>query len=209
MPLLRKTRRHRPELTSTTPGVDHRPVKPRVNGSSSSKSGEVSAPEAAGTLSPSDRLNSEIIGQSFEATERSIPTEDALRLVIDTTPALIHTGRPDGYLDYFNRGWLDFLGKSLEERCGWRWTDFDPSGRCGRHRSKMARRVGQRRTVRSRSACSTCRRNISYLFAPEGAAPRRTREHREMVWIEYRHRGPQACRNLARRSKHSCKPLSM
>ena len=31
--------------------------------------GEVSAPEAAGTLSPSDRLNSEIIGQSVEATE--------------------------------------------------------------------------------------------------------------------------------------------
>jgi hypothetical protein len=44
-----------------------------------------------------------------EATERSIPAEDALRLVIDTTPALIHTGRPDGYLDYFNRGWLEFL----------------------------------------------------------------------------------------------------
>jgi hypothetical protein len=26
-----------------------------------------------------------------EATERSIPAEDALRLVIDTTPALSHT----------------------------------------------------------------------------------------------------------------------
>ena len=49
--------------------------------------------------------------------------EDALRLVVDTTPALIHTGRPDGYLDYFNQRWLDFLGCSLEEVCGWRWTD--------------------------------------------------------------------------------------
>ena len=85
--------------------------------------GEVSAPEAAGTLSPSDRLNSEIIGQSVEATERSIPAEDALRLVIDTTPALIHTGRPDGYLDYFNRSWREYTGKSLGELCGWRWTD--------------------------------------------------------------------------------------
>src|SRR5205807_2445187 len=35
----------------------------------------------------------------------------------------IHTARPDGYLDYFNRGWLDFLGKSLEDVCGWRWTE--------------------------------------------------------------------------------------
>src|ERR1700730_12460456 len=49
--------------------------------------------------------------------------EDALRLVVDTTPALIHTARPDGYLDYFNQRWLDFLGCSLEEVCGWRWTD--------------------------------------------------------------------------------------
>jgi PAS domain S-box-containing protein len=57
-----------------------------------------------------------------EATERSILAEDALRLVIDTTPALIHTGRPDGYLDYFNQRWLEFLGLSLEEVCGWRWT---------------------------------------------------------------------------------------
>src|SRR5260221_707141 len=57
-----------------------------------------------------------------EATERSIPAEDALRLVIDTTPALIHTGRPDGYLDYFNQRWLEFLGLHLEEVCGWRWT---------------------------------------------------------------------------------------
>jgi PAS domain S-box-containing protein len=58
-----------------------------------------------------------------EAKERSIPAEDALRLVIDTTPALIHTGQPDGYLDYFNQRWLEFLGLPLEEVCGWRWTD--------------------------------------------------------------------------------------
>ncbi len=57
------------------------------------------------------------------ANERSAATQDALRLVVDTTPALIHTGRPDGYLDYFNHGWLVFVGKSLEELCGWRWTD--------------------------------------------------------------------------------------
>jgi hypothetical protein len=57
-----------------------------------------------------------------EATERSFPAEDALRLVIDTTPALIHTGRPDGYLDYFNQHWLEFLGLPLQEVCGWRWT---------------------------------------------------------------------------------------
>ena len=58
-----------------------------------------------------------------EANEQSTAAEDALRRAVDTTPAFIHTARPDGYLDYFNRGWLDFLGKSLEDVCGWRWTE--------------------------------------------------------------------------------------
>jgi PAS domain S-box-containing protein len=55
--------------------------------------------------------------------DQSTASEHALRRAVDTTPAFIHTGRPDGYLDYFNRGWLDFFGKSLEEVCGWRWTE--------------------------------------------------------------------------------------
>src|SRR6266516_2203001 len=55
--------------------------------------------------------------------DESAATEDTLRRAVDTTPAFIHTARPDGYLDYFNRGWLDFLGKSLEDVCGWRWTE--------------------------------------------------------------------------------------
>jgi len=50
-------------------------------------------------------------------------TENALRLAVDTTPAFIRTAHPDGYIDYFNRGWLDFLGKSLEDVCGWHWTE--------------------------------------------------------------------------------------
>jgi len=55
----------------------------------------------------------------FEEQKRA---EQSIRLVADTTPALLHTGRPDGYLDYFNRGWLDFLGAQLEEIEGWNWT---------------------------------------------------------------------------------------
>src|SRR5882724_1313634 len=55
--------------------------------------------------------------------DQSAATENALRRAVDTTPAFIHTARPDGYIDYFNRGWLDFLGKSLDDVCGWRWTE--------------------------------------------------------------------------------------
>src|SRR5207302_1020786 len=63
------------------------------------------------------------VEQSGFVNTQSTATEDALRRAVDTTPAFIHTARPDGFLDYFNRGWLDFLGKSLENVCGWRWTE--------------------------------------------------------------------------------------
>src|SRR6266700_3880309 len=63
------------------------------------------------------------VAQSGFVNDQSTATENALRRAVDTTPAFIHTARPDGYLDYFNRGWLDFLGKSLEDVCGWRWTE--------------------------------------------------------------------------------------
>ena len=46
------------------------------------------------------------------------------RQIIDSSPALIHTGRPDGYLDFFNRTWLDFIGQPLESLLGWKWTSY-------------------------------------------------------------------------------------
>jgi len=45
-----------------------------------------------------------------------------LRQILDSSPALIHTARPDGYLDFFNRTWCEFLGKPVEELYGWKWT---------------------------------------------------------------------------------------
>ena len=45
-----------------------------------------------------------------------------LRLIIDSVPALINTSRPDGYLDFFNRTWLKFVGLPLEDLLGWKWT---------------------------------------------------------------------------------------
>jgi PAS domain S-box-containing protein len=55
-------------------------------------------------------------------TEDLKQAKDRLLLAIDTTPALLHTGRPDGYLDYFNRRWLEYLGLRSEDICGWNWT---------------------------------------------------------------------------------------
>ncbi len=46
------------------------------------------------------------------------------RLVLDTAPALIFSGRPDGYIDYVNRRWLDEIGASFEAVEGRGWTNF-------------------------------------------------------------------------------------
>src|SRR5215813_10335630 len=43
---------------------------------------------------------------------------------VDSIPALIHTARPDGYHDYFNKSWLEYLGAALNDVTGWRWRAF-------------------------------------------------------------------------------------
>jgi PAS domain S-box-containing protein len=57
-------------------------------------------------------------GRSSEGASRG----PDFRLVIDSTPGLIHTSLPDGYLDFFNETWLKYVGRSLEELQGWKWT---------------------------------------------------------------------------------------
>jgi formate hydrogenlyase transcriptional activator len=45
-----------------------------------------------------------------------------VELLVDSIPALIHTARPDGYLDYFNKPWLEYLDVTLDKVTGWNWT---------------------------------------------------------------------------------------
>jgi PAS domain S-box-containing protein len=45
-----------------------------------------------------------------------------VQVLVDSIPALIHTGRPDGYLDYFNKPWLTYFGVALDKVVGWNWT---------------------------------------------------------------------------------------
>jgi PAS domain S-box-containing protein len=62
------------------------------------------------------------IANHNEASQRLARSNDSLQLLLDTTPALIHTALPDGFLDFFNRRWLEYVGLSLEEIQGWNWT---------------------------------------------------------------------------------------
>jgi PAS domain S-box-containing protein len=56
--------------------------------------------------------------QAEEALRRS---EDHLRLVVETIPAMVFTALPDGSVDFVNKRWLQFLGLPLEGVKGWRW----------------------------------------------------------------------------------------
>src|SRR5712671_545056 len=47
-----------------------------------------------------------------------------IQLLVDSIPALIHTASPDGYLDYFNKPWLEYFGVTLDKVAGWNWTAF-------------------------------------------------------------------------------------
>lgn len=49
------------------------------------------------------------------------PPEIKYQQVVDATPALIFSARPDGYIDYFNQRWRDTLGVPLHELAGWAW----------------------------------------------------------------------------------------
>jgi PAS domain S-box-containing protein len=82
------------------------------------------------------------IAERERAEEAVRQSEDHLRLVIDTAPAMLHSARPDGYVDYFNKRWLEYVGVSLEDIRGWGWTNVmhpeDVENVVGKWRSSVA-----------------------------------------------------------------------
>jgi len=56
-----------------------------------------------------------------------IPIDDqtlGFRQIIDSAPALIHTGWPDGHRYFLNQTWLRYGGRSPEDLQGWDWKAF-------------------------------------------------------------------------------------
>jgi len=49
-------------------------------------------------------------------------SENRLRTIIDTIPALAWSARPDGSAEFFNQRWLDYAGLSAKEASDWGWT---------------------------------------------------------------------------------------
>jgi len=65
------------------------------------------------SVRPGEPLGDERAGQATD-----------LQLLINSAPALIHSSLPDGYLDFFNETWLAYVGQSLQDLLGWKWTNY-------------------------------------------------------------------------------------
>lgn len=57
------------------------------------------------------------------AEEALVESRLNLRLIVDTIPALAWSARPDGSVDFFNKHYQDFVGRTAEELQGNGWID--------------------------------------------------------------------------------------
>jgi len=70
------------------------------------------------------------IAERERAEEALRRSEDRLRLVIDTLPALVWSKLPDGSADFLNQRFREYTGLSLAEGLGWGWMNaFHPEDR--------------------------------------------------------------------------------
>ena len=56
-----------------------------------------------------------------ERTSELSASEAKYRYLVDTTPAFVHTALANGDVDFYNRGWLEYVGIPLTDLLGWGW----------------------------------------------------------------------------------------
>src|SRR6202022_222940 len=101
------------------------------------------------------------IAERQRAEEDGRRSEDRLRLVIDTLPALVWSKLPDGSADFLNQRFREYTGLSVEEGLGWGWmrNAFHPEDRAeDEWRVAFAAGVPFEREARLRRADGTYRR---------------------------------------------------
>src|SRR6267143_419944 len=125
-------------------------------------------------------------------------SEDRLRLVIDTIPAYAWSALPDGSVDFINRRFLEFFGRSMEDILGWGWGPLV-------HPDDLTRIVGEWQAAIAtgepvESEVRLRRRDGDYLWLLIRNVPLRDERGNIVKWygtaidIEERHRAEDALR---------------
>lgn len=65
----------------------------------------------------------ELEGELQRHKDRTRTCEARFRLLVEAAPTMIWMSGPDGLCTYFNRAWLEFRGRSLDDETGSGWTD--------------------------------------------------------------------------------------
>ena len=146
--------------------------------------------------------------QAQEALRRS---EDRLRLVVDTLPALVWSKLPGGSADFLNQRFREYTGLSLEEGLGWGWMNaFHPEDRAEEEwRTAFAAGEPFEREARLRRA------DGAYRWFMLRAAPLRDERGNVVKWygttadIEDRKRAEEALQQAQDKLAHVTRVLAM
>jgi len=78
-------------------------------------------PELKETKPELTKLKEELEQRIQERTKQLAASNEELRTILDTIPAMVAATDPDGATSYVNRRWLEFYGVKLEVLQGWGW----------------------------------------------------------------------------------------
>jgi formate hydrogenlyase transcriptional activator len=129
-------------------------------------------------------------GPRFEPTD--------LQLLVDSVPALILTALPDGYFDFFNRTGLKYVGLSLEDMLGWKWTAVihpeDVEGIVGKWRASLASGESFLHETRVRRADGEYRWMLHHIIAERDEQGKIVKWYGSSIDIEDRKRAEERLR---------------
>ena len=88
--------------------------------------------DASGRVTGASKVARDITAQ--RRTEQALrESEQRYQAITDASPVMIWMSGTDKLCFYFNKGWLDFVGRTLEQEVGYGWTEHlhpDDSARC-------------------------------------------------------------------------------